>query len=197
MDGVNRYYSSLETHVWWPFSIRRALIAVEDHLFRSLRLSPGACDLDAGCGDGQVAIHLAQKGLRIHTIDVLPQQNQQVQQNVRNAIQGGYHHLQTAESGTLDGVHTIETLVHAIDLDRVLSQFYRSIKPWGRIAFYEYDHWSDYEVQQTYISTNGEAMDKVRLYGAISSAANWKLPQDHDERHSLSTEKLGKNADQG
>ncbi|KAE8152459.1 S-adenosyl-L-methionine-dependent methyltransferase [Aspergillus avenaceus] len=203
MEGVKRYYDSLETRlgnwmvyggrahlgyyakdVWWPFPIRRALVAMEDHLFASLRLNPGAYVLDAGCGDGQVAIYPAQKGLRICAIDVLSLQVMQAQQNVRKAIskvdgdlgsrsalnaltvqQGDYHHLQPMASGSFDGVYTTETLVHATDLDRVVSEFYRVLRPGGRIAFYEYDHWSGEN------SSGREGVeDKVRLYGAIAGA---------------------------
>ncbi|KAB8074182.1 hypothetical protein BDV29DRAFT_174117 [Aspergillus leporis] len=67
--------------------------------------------------------------------------------------QGDYHHLELVESGSLDGVYTIETVVHATDLDLVLSEFHRSLKPGGRTAFYEYDHWSDHGVRQTKLST--------------------------------------------
>ncbi|KAB8265627.1 S-adenosyl-L-methionine-dependent methyltransferase [Aspergillus pseudonomiae] len=213
MDGVKRYYSSLETRlgnwivyggrahlgyyspdVWWPFPVHQALVAMEDQVFQSLNLNPGARVLDAGCGDGQVAIHFAQKGLQVHAIDVLPEHVQQAQQNVREAIgkvdwnakhksdtvtpldaltveQGDYHDLQTVGKGSLDGIYTVETLVHATDLNRVLSEFYRTLKPGGRIALYEYDHWSGDDIQQTNQSEK-EAMDKVRLHGAISKAAN-------------------------
>ncbi|KAE8350594.1 S-adenosyl-L-methionine-dependent methyltransferase [Aspergillus coremiiformis] len=214
MDGVKRYYSSFETRlgnwivyggrahlgyyspdVWWPFPVHRALIAMEEQVFRSLRLSPGARVLDAGCGDGQVAIYFAQKGLRVQAIDVLPQQVQQAQRNVQVAThrtadwtaklksdtvsaldaltvqQGDYHELAMGND-SLDGVYTMETLVHATDLARVLSEFYRVLRPGGRIALYEYDHWREDEVPQAGSSADETAMDKVRLYGAISNAAN-------------------------
>ncbi|KAE8419391.1 S-adenosyl-L-methionine-dependent methyltransferase [Aspergillus pseudocaelatus] len=223
MDGVKRYYSSLETRLgnWvvyggrahlgyyspdvrWPFPAHQALIAMEDQVFRSLRLGPGARVLDAGCGDGQVAISFAKKGLQVHAIDVLPEHIQQAQQNVREAIdkvdwnakhnsdtvtpldaltvqQGDYHNLQTLGSGSLDGIYTIETLVHATDLNRVLSEFYRVLKPGGRIALYEYDHWSEDDIQQTNQSKQ-ESMDKVRLHGAISKTANGQSPSPSEDR---------------
>ncbi|KAE8381044.1 S-adenosyl-L-methionine-dependent methyltransferase [Aspergillus bertholletiae] len=210
MDGVKRYYGSLETRlgnwivyggrahlgyyspdVWWPFPVHAALVAMEDQVFQSLHLSRGARVLDAGCGDGQVAIHFAQKGLQVHAIDVLDEHVQQARQNVREVIdkvdwnakvksdtvtpldaltveKGDYHDLKPVGNGILDGVYTIETLVHATDLDRVLSEFYRVLKPRGRIALYEYDHWSGVGVQETNQS-EGQAMDKVRLHGAISN----------------------------
>ena len=87
--SLQRYYASLESRVgyWcflggtrhfgyyqpgtmWPFPINGALRRMEDHLFDSLALQPGVEVLDAGCGVGHVAMHLARKGLRAHGIDV-------------------------------------------------------------------------------------------------------------------------------
>ncbi|PKY04767.1 S-adenosyl-L-methionine-dependent methyltransferase [Aspergillus campestris IBT 28561] len=214
---IKRYYSALETRVgnwllfggrahlgyyprdtWWPFPIDQSLLAMEDQMAQSLRLAPGSCVLDAGCGDGQVALHLAdQGGLRVHAIDVLPQQVQRARQNVAAATSRGhaiarskpkaeaavgavtvhtddYHHLTTVTANSMDGIYTIETLVHASDLPTVLGELYRVLKPGGRIALYEYDHWRD----QGAASVDGAgdespAMDdKVRRYGALASASS-------------------------
>lgn len=85
---------------------------------------------------------------------------------------------------TVDGIYTMETLVHATDLDRVYSEFYRMLKPGRRMALYEYDHRSSEDIQQISPSAEEEAMDKVRLYGAISKTANGQSPslmQDRSE----------------
>jgi sterol 24-C-methyltransferase len=44
---------------------------MEDHLFNTLGLEKGAHVLDAGCGVGHVAIHLARRGLQVQGIDVV------------------------------------------------------------------------------------------------------------------------------
>ncbi|KAB8233509.1 class I SAM-dependent methyltransferase [Aspergillus alliaceus] len=149
----------------------------------------------------------SQKGLKVYAIDVLPQQVQQTQQNVREAIdevdwaaglksdtvtaldaltvqQGDYHDLRAVENGSCDGIYTMETLVHATNLSRVFSEFYRVLKPGRRITLYEYDHWSSEDVQQISPSAEEEAMDKVHLYRAISKTANGQSPslmQDRSE----------------
>jgi ubiquinone/menaquinone biosynthesis C-methylase UbiE len=192
MTDVKRYYTSLETRLgnwllfngrahlglypastWWPFPIRRALLAMEDHMYQSLKLSPGALVLDAGCGDGQVAIAFARRGLRVHAVDVLPQQVQRARQNVARVLgegettvavrQDDYHRLETVDEDSLDGIYTIETLVHARDLPAVLNEFRRVLKPGGRVALYEYDHWA-----QT-ADIMALEQEKVRRYGAIAS----------------------------
>ncbi|KAL5365208.1 S-adenosyl-L-methionine-dependent methyltransferase [Aspergillus floccosus] len=193
MKDVKRYYTSLETRLgnwllfngrahlglypvstWWPFPIRRALLAMEDHMFQSLNLSSGALVLDAGCGDGQVAIAFAQRGLRVHAVDVLLEQVRRARQNVSRLLddqgettvtvrQDDYHRLETVDEGSLDGIYTIETLVHARDLPAVLKEFRRVLKPGGRLALYEYDHWA-----QT-ADTMALEQEKVRRYGAIAS----------------------------
>ncbi|KAI9043790.1 class I SAM-dependent methyltransferase [Aspergillus affinis] len=217
---IKRYYSALETRLgnwvlfggrahlayyepstWWPFPIHRALLAMEDHIYDSLSVNDNrrARVLDAGCGDGQVAIHLAAKGLRVHAIDVLAQQVQRAQRNVRRAIlarsqsqsrtlkskqdddpvalditvrQDDYHHLVTVQTASLDGIYTIETLVHASDLIAVLTELRRVLKPGGRVAFYEYDHWAAAaQERKSEAEKTSQADEKVREYGAIASGS--------------------------
>ncbi len=70
LDNTRHFgYYSLGTY--WPFPIDGALRAMEDHVFRSLELKPGAEVLDAGCGVGHVAIRFARKGVHVQAIDVV------------------------------------------------------------------------------------------------------------------------------
>lgn len=59
--GDTRHFGYYVPGTYWPFPIDGALRAMEDHLFRSLKLKTGAEVLDAGCGVGHVAIRFAQK----------------------------------------------------------------------------------------------------------------------------------------
>lgn len=216
---IKRYYNALETRLgnwllfggrahlpyydpntWWPFPIHRALIAMEDSLYDSLQVhQPRALVLDAGCGDGQVAIHMAAKGLRVHAIDVLPQQVDRARRNVCRAAlaqsstfntkpkpkgdvaalditvrQDDYHNLTTVQEGSLDGAYAIETLVHASDLMVVLAELYRVLKPGGRVAFYEFDHCAAAAQERKAAVEMAQANEKVRKHGVI---APWSTAQ--------------------
>lgn len=165
--SLQRYYASLESRIgyWcflggtrhfgyyqpgtkWPFPINSALRRLEDHLFDSLDLQPGAEVLDAGCGVGHVAMHLARKGLRVHGIDVVSNHLEWARQGIRaNGLEKevtvrlmDYHHLDGLPDASFHGVYTVETLVHATDPERALGEFFRVLKPGGSIALYEYDH---------------------------------------------------------
>jgi sterol 24-C-methyltransferase len=164
---LQNYYSSLESRIgyrlvlggtrhfgyWtkdtlWPFPINRALRAMEDHLFDTLHLKEGSLVLDAGCGVGHVAIHMARRGLQVSCIDVVDRHINRAKRNVHaNGFDGAitvqkmdYHHLDGFADGGFDGAYTMETLVHATDPELVLSEFFRTLKPGGSIALYEYDH---------------------------------------------------------
>ncbi|KAL8904353.1 MAG: hypothetical protein Q9207_003332 [Kuettlingeria erythrocarpa] len=120
---------------------------MEDHLYKSLNLPSGSKVLDAGCGVGHVALHLAHKGLYVQGIDITPNHAAWAQRNVErqgmqgrvHAQRGDYHDL-PFDSQSLDGVYTMETLVHAFEPTRVLSESFRVLKPGGHIVFHEYDH---------------------------------------------------------
>lgn len=121
---------------------------MEDHLFNSLKLQPGARVLDAGCGVGHVAMHLARKGLQVYGIDVVKNHVRWAQQCIKDrgfeksvtVRLMDYHHLEELPNESFDGVYTMETLVHATDPEKALGEFFRVLKPGGSIALYEYDH---------------------------------------------------------
>lgn len=171
---------------------------MEDHLYSSLQLphTKGAKVLDAGCGNGDMAIYFAKKGyLHIHGIDLLPEKVAIARRNVEGELgrayttsttkpeesnaavealqsltiqEGDYHDLHdTFEDNTFDAVYTIETLAHATNLHTVLGEFHRVLKPGGRVVLYEYDHWSRGD-------SGNEAMEKVHRYGGISPQAGYQ-----------------------
>ena len=143
-----RHFGYYNPGTIWPFPIGPAVRRMEDYLFNALKLEPGALVLDAGCGVGLVAIHLARKGLRICGIDVVDRHIRWAQRNVKKAgledaisvNKVDYHHLEPFAPETFDGVYTMETFVHATDPAEVFRQFFRVLKPGGRICLHEYDH---------------------------------------------------------
>jgi sterol 24-C-methyltransferase len=125
--GGARHFGYWKKDTIWPFPVKKALRAMEDNLFDRLHLEKGSLVLDAGCGAGLVALHLARRGLRVSCIDVVVQKMD-------------YHHLDGFAEGTFDGAYTMETFVHATDPEQALGEFFRVLKPGGSIALYEYDH---------------------------------------------------------
>jgi sterol 24-C-methyltransferase len=176
--GGTRHFGYYEEGTYWPFPVGKALRAMEDHLFDVLGLEAGAEVLDAGCGVGHVAIHLAQRGLRVQAIDIVHNHVRWAQRNVEaegleNTItvrKGDYHHLDAFADQTLDGVYTLETFVHATDPEAALAEFFRVLKPGGSAAFYEYDH-LDYRTAPKGIQ---ESMEKINKYAAMPSNARFE-----------------------
>ncbi|KAI0124140.1 S-adenosyl-L-methionine-dependent methyltransferase [Xylariales sp. AK1849] len=148
--GGTRHFGYWDHDTYWPFPLSKGLRAMEDKLADSLALPAGAQVLDAGCGIAHVALHLAKKHqLRIDCIDVVDRHVAQAQENLaRSGLPTGlvtvrkmdYHHLESLEDQSFDGVYTMETFVHATDPEAVLAGFYRLLRPGGRIALFEYDH---------------------------------------------------------
>ena len=99
-----------------PFPIHRALLAMEDHLYSSLQLpcTEGQNVLDAGCGNGDMAIYFAKKGnLHIHGIDLLPEKVAIARRNVEGELGRAYTTTTTntkPEESTTAAVKALEAL---------------------------------------------------------------------------------------
>ncbi|KAL3450507.1 S-adenosyl-L-methionine-dependent methyltransferase [Aspergillus insuetus] len=123
---------------------------MEDKLAGLLDLFPRSYVLDAGFGDGHVAIRLASKhGLRVEAIDIVDHHLHKARENIaRPGLPQGqvrarkmdYHHLESLPAETFDGIYTIETFVHATDPEAVLAGGFRTLRPGGHLAMHEYDN---------------------------------------------------------
>ncbi|MBI4058252.1 methyltransferase domain-containing protein [Candidatus Gottesmanbacteria bacterium] len=124
----------------------QALRLMEDKLAEKLALPPNSLILDAGCGEGNVAIYLSKNySYRIKGIDILNFNIQKANQkkekfNLHKQLEffvGDYTLLQFP-SEMFDAVYTMETLVHATNYTQALKAFYRVLKPDGRLVLFEY-----------------------------------------------------------
>ncbi|CAL3972374.1 unnamed protein product [Diplocarpon coronariae] len=173
--GGTRHFGLYDKGKIWPFPIGSALRAMENHLFDTLGLDKGSLVLDAGCGVGHVAIHMATRGLRVHCIDVVDHHIEKAKGNIKS--QGfdesitirkmDYHHLSGFADETFDGAYTMETFVHATDPEQALGEFFRVLKPGGRLALYEYDHESP-EAAPKFLESH---MKEINKYAAMPSNA--------------------------
>ena len=146
--GGTRHFGYYDVGTWWPFPIGAALRRMEERLYQALGPpKDNGLVLDGGSGNGDVAIYMAQKGLRVNAIDILDMHVGSARSNVKarglqervKVYQMDYHKL-AFDDETFDGVYTNETLVHAGDPDQVMREFYRVLKPGGTMVHIEYEH---------------------------------------------------------
>lgn len=112
-----------------------------------LDLKSGMRVLDAGCGQGVVAMHIAgNHNVTITGVTIVERETRGAKRLAeRNGVSGktvfmvaDYHRL-PFEDNTFDRVYTIESLSHAYDLPEVISELYRVLKPGGKIVCAEYE----------------------------------------------------------
>ena len=138
------YYNSNDK----PWQFNKALRQMETELAKNLDLPAGSKVLDAGCGMGDVASFLASKhGLEVTGIDILDFNIDEAQKRIKKrGLQSLVHiHLMSyanidIEDEYFDAVYTMETFVHANNPAQVLREFYRVLKPGGKLVMFEYSH---------------------------------------------------------
>ena len=150
-----------------------AQMLMNDQLAQKLNLTAGSTVLDAGCGEGNVAMYLAEHhALRVDGIDLLDF-------NVNNAkaaatkrqladkvsFQVGTYMALPFDDNTFDAVYTMETLVHAPDYRKALGEFLRVLKPGGKLVLFEYTIKPEVDVQPS------EAIGMERIHQVNRVAA--------------------------
>lgn len=135
-------YTSEDDQV--PFNMEAAQIEMERKLGRVLNLPSGSKVLDAGCGYCPVARTLTSEFcFEVTGVDLIQRRLRmglEINRSTNNAVglvRGDYQYLPFADE-SFDGVYTMETLVHAHDFTSVLGEFWRVLKPGGRVALLEY-----------------------------------------------------------
>jgi sterol 24-C-methyltransferase len=127
-------------------SMVSAMRMMEDKLGTTLQLPPSSWVLDAGCGEGDVAIRMATKfGLQVEGVDLLEFSLDKARKKARKlGLEDslGFHRRDYADLSfpdqTFDGAYTMETLVHAFDHERALQELFRVLKPGGKLVLFEY-----------------------------------------------------------
>lgn len=176
--GNTRHFGYYTTSTSFPFPISTSLRAMEGKLLKALQCPKGSRVLDAGCGNGQVAIYMATMGgYQVDCIEIVPRHAQAAKRNIEKAglesqisIQvGDYHDLRAFKDNCLDGIYTMETLVHSTNPAYVLREFLRLLKPGGRIALHEYDHIDLPKAPKDL----AYSMEKVNRYAAMPANASF------------------------
>lgn len=126
-------------------SLAQAQRLMERKLGKTLGLPKGSKVLDAGCGEGHVAIHLAEEfGYELFGIDIIDWSIDQARQNQYTTRNSNVHfEVQDYSNLTIpdkffDGVYTMEALVHSPNFRKTLKELRRVLKPGGVIVNHEY-----------------------------------------------------------
>ena len=111
-----------------------------DRVWDALRLAPGARVLDAGCGSGQFAIALAERGARVTAIDLAPEMIRRARGHAAERTCGGdiewrtgdVKHL-TEPLAVFDAVFARVLLQFLPDIPGALREMRRVLKPGRRL----------------------------------------------------------------
>ena len=125
---------------------KEAQILHQDLVAKNLDLKENQTILDAGCGQGVVSTYLAKKyGPKIFGITLVPFEVERAQARAKNlGVQEKTCYQVMDYSATnfpdnyFDAIYTTETLSHSPDIRKTLKEFFRVLKPSGRIALFEY-----------------------------------------------------------
>ncbi|WP_031075802.1 class I SAM-dependent methyltransferase [Streptomyces sp. NRRL S-118] len=131
-----------------PWDFAASMRRMEAMTARKLALPAGSRVLDAGCGVGDVARTVATEGgLHVTGLDGIASDVAIARRRTARAsghaaratrfVVGDYHALPFAD-GSFDGLYTMESFVHAADPRQALSEFFRVVRPGGRLVMFEY-----------------------------------------------------------
>lgn len=173
--GNTRHFGYWDKDTYMVFPLSGPLRRMESKLFDALNLPTDSQVLDAGCGVGHVALYMAKRGLKVTAIDVTDHHLAKARRNITRAgkemssrisvTKMDFHHLESIKSNSHDGVYTMETFVHATDPEQVAQQFYRVLRPGGRLALHEYD--LNYEKDDELAENLQTLKRNIELYGAM------------------------------
>src|ERR1700683_77741 len=144
LGGVKHfgYYPAGQEHI----SKAEAQILMNDQLADALNISTSSHILDAGCGEGGVALYLAEKyGANVTGVDLLDFDIKKARKSARERKLSNKVKFFVADYAntdlpdvSFDAIFTMETLVHAPDYHKALREFHRLLKPNGRLILFEY-----------------------------------------------------------
>jgi len=186
---VVKYYTNLETKlifdcVLWgskhfgfhpigkaDISEKEAQILLQDLVAKNLDLKENQIVLDAGCGQGVVSTYLAKKyGPKIFGITLVPFEVERAQEQAKNLDVRDKTQYQVMDySATnfpdnyFDAIYTTETLSHSPNIRKTLHEFFRVLKPGGKVALFEYTlapdkKFSEWEKKMLDLVIEGSAM---------------------------------------
>lgn len=153
MQPMSNEIGDGQFHLWYWYddeddaSMEEAMRRITRKCGDALGLRPGEHVLDAGCGVGESAFLLATEaqvrvtGVTVSNVQV-DEANRRAQANgLSDRVRfeyGDFMSLDATADGTFDAVVAIEALAYAPDLTGAFREFYRVLRPGGRISFADF-----------------------------------------------------------
>ncbi len=188
---ILEYYDSLESklgykHLLWKtkhfgyyplrkadISERKAQELMQDLIYKNLKFSKKDVVLDAGCGYGMATIYLAKKyGAKFFGIDINPDEIKQakecmLKENLISKVTFKVMDFSKSifSSNTFDAIYTMETLSHAPDIKQTLKEFYRILKPRGKLALFEYTIAEDNQFSRREMELLNQGIEGTATFG--------------------------------
>lgn len=150
---------------------RTALVKMQDFLAKKIKIKKKDFLLDAGSGQGLTACYFAKKyGARVSGITIVPFE---IKNSYEIARKMGvldmvdfkimdYNKMEFTDNN-FDVVYALESLSHSRDIIRTLREFYRVLKPGGRLAIFEYSMADDRELGSWTRKIIDDVMDVAHL----------------------------------
>jgi ubiquinone/menaquinone biosynthesis C-methylase UbiE len=141
--GGTRHYGFYPSGKRDGLSLKKAQRLMEYELGSVLGLAEGSKVLDAGCGEGQVAIFLTKNfGYKVTGVDIFDvtrarKRVETLGDSGPKFLLGDYNSLPFNDN-TFDGAYTMETLVHSPNVADSLKELRRVLKPGGILVNFEY-----------------------------------------------------------
>jgi ubiquinone/menaquinone biosynthesis C-methylase UbiE len=180
--GIGRHYDERtpiadelrngQMHMWYWYDnaddtpLADAVHRITRKVTDTLGLRAGEQVLDAGCGPGETAIHLARAfGVLVTGVTVSGYEIDRANGRARDAGLAGQARFEYGDfmalpypDASFDAVLALESLQNAPDLDRVLAELFRVLRPGGRISFSDFSLESAADPDRV-----AKFMDSIRL----------------------------------
>ena len=200
-DAIGRHYDERspigdelrngQIHMWYWYDddddapLTEAVHRIGRKVTDTLGLRPGEHLLDAGCGPGETSVRLAaERGIRVTGLTL---SRFEVESATRRAHAAGVSDRATFRvadytgtpfaDGTFDAVLALESLQNVADPGQAFREFFRILRPGGRVSFSDFSLESAAEPERvakfmdtlrlTTLPTLGEWLDHARGAGFV------------------------------